>query len=904
MPLSSAHALASLVLVLALFAPAVYAMPVTSVSFTIASADRIAGNMAVSVTLSFVPATVIPVAGTITIFYSVGFFDSSATNVDLSQPVPSGPIAPSSAPSSPSAPPSPFMTGPEYSAQALPDVNGTYAYNHASAISGVYTISITNQATAAAIFKSPFSLEILPGVASPLMSSLSPTTSIKKKTVAGNPMSFGVVSRDQFGSLSSCGADFRVSSQVSGQSASSSQSTCSKGVFKSTISPTIAGTFINDASIRAVMRGLHESTATIESAYLPVGCSYSFMVRVTNFLDVSTDAVVTIQKDTLKLPTVVIEGGAFRSIYSSSVLHLKANVKPCSCASSAAGFTCEWKWLSVSPAGSLPLLDKETVFSTQLYIKKNTLIPVRTYVLGFFATPLWSSVPIGSSQVTLTAKAAPLLAIINDGHRVISIMNDVVLDGSRTVDFDHFSSSNLSYSWSCSVGDGSDIPCFPSATTLFENDISILRVPFSYLSPGSYVFHLTVSNDSLSDSVSATITGARGAPTRVGISPITEIKLNSGDKISLKSLSFEPSGAVVSFEWFQIFVEHVPYVSPSNRSRDAAKGACSQEQESAMVSVMSSLSASASAAGNGISSLRAKSMVGALGSMVCGDSGSSQGSKVSESVGSLADALTSNRVAGEDSSQNNSASLALQAQKSSASDLNSKNTVIGCSSPGAAVFTNLPGMLNVVDGASGSTVTAAYATSPFSSSRTIGSGVSSLAFSDGDGGAAPVDNLAASIVLKMPLSASPAGNISSRHLRVASGDRPVETCRYFTRHKLPTPDMYGEGCIAVEFEAGQLVCHCFHLTEFGSANDHVVPQMNTPDPVGNAKLFTQINPSNALALFFVSRLFFTYCVSMWLGWRADRRETDAKLNPTQTTSAQAGAASEVKFGRRLAALGL
>jgi len=326
---------------------------------------------------------------------------------------------------------------------------------------------------------------------------------------------------------------------------------------------------------------------------------------------------------------------------------------------------------------------------------------------------------------------------------------------------------------------------------------------------------------------------------------------------------------------------------------DAARGTCSEEQESEMVAVMTSLSTSAAAAGDGISSLGAKSMVGALGSMVGAGSGSSQGSKLSDSVGSLADALTSNQVAGEDSSEINSASLALIAQKSSASDLNSKNAVLGCSSPGAAVFTTPPGMLNVVDGASVSTVAAAYASSPFASNRSIGSGVSSLSFSDGEGGSLPVDGLASPIVLMMPLFRSANASSSSRRLLSAEGDGTVETCRYFNHQKLPVPDWDGEGCIAVGFEASQLVCNCFHLTEFGSASDQVVPEMNTPDPVGDAKLFTQINMSNALALIFVSCLFFIYCLSMWLGWRADRHDTDAKLNPTQAASAEAGAAPEV-----------
>ncbi len=47
------------------------------------------------------------------------------------------------------------------------------------------------------------------------------------------------------------------------------------------------------------------------------------MVRVTNFLGVSTDALVSIQKVEASLPTVVIEGGITRSVDSSSVLRIK-----------------------------------------------------------------------------------------------------------------------------------------------------------------------------------------------------------------------------------------------------------------------------------------------------------------------------------------------------------------------------------------------------------------------------------------------------------------------------------------------------------------------------------------------------------------------------------------------------
>ena len=66
-------------IILLLFLSHSTAQAVTSVSFAIASADRIAGKVPVAVTLSFAPAAAIPVGGTIAIDYPFGFFDSSAT---------------------------------------------------------------------------------------------------------------------------------------------------------------------------------------------------------------------------------------------------------------------------------------------------------------------------------------------------------------------------------------------------------------------------------------------------------------------------------------------------------------------------------------------------------------------------------------------------------------------------------------------------------------------------------------------------------------------------------------------------------------------------------------------------------------------------------------------------------
>jgi hypothetical protein len=131
----------------------------------------------------------------------------------------------------------------QYSAEAVASVDGSYVYNHASTIAGNYIIGISNQATTVAIARSPLLVQVLPGAASHEKSSLSPTASIKKKMIAGNLMQFAVYARDKFGSLTDCGSTFFVSSHASGQSESVSMSTssCSEGVYYSSISPTAAG---------------------------------------------------------------------------------------------------------------------------------------------------------------------------------------------------------------------------------------------------------------------------------------------------------------------------------------------------------------------------------------------------------------------------------------------------------------------------------------------------------------------------------------------------------------------------------------------------------------------------------------------------------------------------------------
>jgi hypothetical protein len=136
--------------------------------------------------------------------------------------------------------------------------------------------------------------------------------------------------------------------------------------------------------------------------------------------------------------------------------------------------------------------------------------------------------------------------------------------------------------------------------------------------------------------------------------------------------------------------------------------------------------------------------------------------------------------------------------------------------------------------------------SPFESSAALtGAGVASLSLG------VDVAGLIEPIRIRMPLRAAPAtapapaaspnasaaaaARNNSAYTRNGSSAAPVQggsvtavdTCQYWD-HELGAWD--GRGCIAEGMDGGFLVCHCFHLTEFGGVGSLAIPKMNVVDP--------------------------------------------------------------------------
>lgn len=100
----------------------------------------------------------------------------------------------------------------------------------------------------------------------------------------------------------------------------------------------------------------------------------------------------------------------------------------------------------------------------------------------------------------------------------------------------------------------------------------------------------------------------------------------------------------------------------------------------------------------------------------------------------------------------------------------------------------------------------------------------------------------------------------------------VDTCRFWNS-KLN--DWDGEGCIVQGSVAnGGVMCHCYHLTDFGGAGNDVMPKMNVPDPTNPGAAFKNIGADKILVIAILCLFLLMYWGLFYWGWRQDRLDNE------------------------------
>ena len=103
-------------------------------------------------------------------------------------------------------------------------------------------------------------------------------------------------------------------------------------------------------------------------------------------------------------------------------------------------------------------------------------------------------------------------------------------------------------------------------------------------------------------------------------------------------------------------------------------------------------------------------------------------------------------------------------------------------------------------------------------------------------------------------------------------DGEVDTCRFWNSD---LNDWDGEGCIVEGSVAnGGVMCHCYHLTDFGGAGNDVMPKMNVPDPTNPGAAFKNLGADKILVIVILCLFLLMYWGLFYWGWRQDRIDNE------------------------------
>ena len=114
-------------------------------------------------------------------------------------------------------------------------------------------------------------------------------------------------------------------------------------------------------------------------------------------------------------------------------------------------------------------------------------------------------------------------------------------------------------------------------------------------------------------------------------------------------------------------------------------------------------------------------------------------------------------------------------------------------------------------------------------------------------------------------------------------DGKVDTCRFWSKS---LNDWDGEGCIVQGSVSGGVMCHCYHLTDFGGAGSDVMPKMNVPDPTNPGAAFKNIGADKILVLAILCLFLLSYWCLFYWGWRQDRIDNEKMDTVEEVTKAQ------------------
>jgi hypothetical protein len=192
---------------------------------------------------------------------------------------------------------------------------------------------------------------------------------------------------------------------------------------------------------------------------LPAGVSLSFIVTGSTFLGASSSSdPIHVYIHSSPLPRVSISPSA-KKLLRQDFLELTAISAFASCTVDFERVTFAWTIQTKAPISNGVLRLIQSATQSVLLLQPYSLISGYDYV---FTVSIKKDSLENSASVTVTVIPGQLMAVVDGGSRNVSANDLVVLDGSRSVDFDanRESRESLSYCWTCDRIRGTDLePC-------------------------------------------------------------------------------------------------------------------------------------------------------------------------------------------------------------------------------------------------------------------------------------------------------------------------------------------------------------------------------------------------------------------------------------------------------------
>ncbi|CAM9247691.1 unnamed protein product, partial [Ectocarpus sp. 12 AP-2014] len=252
----------------------------------------------------------------------------------------------------------------------------------------------------------------------------------------------------------------------------------------------------NTSSIEASLALFEGSlVAELDAAALEPGLEFMFALMVGNFLGDTNEASVAVTRVAQDVPSVAVLGSATRVVKRSRPTSLRITATSPACGERQ---LLNYSWSEVGGTGYDEI---GTEVFQGLAQRDPTVITFPAYTLGYpgssylFAAAATSQLSEASASTTVevSVEQGVLRANIQGGEfRQHSAGNDLVLDGSDSVDDDDITGLDMRYDWWCSQN------CTSQDDWTADADGSVLVIPSEELESGLiYEFFLNVSKGSV-----------------------------------------------------------------------------------------------------------------------------------------------------------------------------------------------------------------------------------------------------------------------------------------------------------------------------------------------------------------------------------------------------------------------